>query len=244
VRLIYRTLIPLSIRSFLWRVRNVFSHAVSERLPVAPVLEYEGYWRWRASRGSLAMTHPELVEMCASLMPEHARVLDIGCGSGDFLLALQTRKNVSVIGVDVSEQAVALARQKGLDARVLNVARPFELPEKIDFVILFEVIEHLPDPEQLLLNLKSLRCRIIVSIPNTGYIASRLRLLLGRFPRQWIYHPGEHLRYWTLRDFRVMSAYLGFEIEQVIPLKGFVSLSRYSPGLFAEYLVFVLAPNP
>ena len=82
---------------------------------------------------------------------------------------------------------------------------------------------------------------VLASVPNTGDIASRLRLLFGRFPKQWIVHPGEHVRYWTLRDFKLMASQLGYDIVRVSPLRG-RTLAPYFPGLMSEALVFQMQP--
>ncbi len=244
MKTLYRRLVPLSLRQGLWWVRNMFSYARSEPQPTAPILDYQQYWEWRVSQHATAMAHPEVVDLCAQWIPDNACVLDVGCGSGEFLSALQKRKPIRALGIDISAPAIELARARGIDARVVDVARdPIVISERVDIVTLFEVIEHLPNSEELLLKLKTLHCPLIVSVPNTGYLYARVRLLMGRFPRQWVYHPAEHLRFWTLRDFRQMCEYLGFQVKHIEPLKGAASLRARNPGLFAEYLVFVLHPH-
>ncbi len=108
-------------------------------------------------------------------------------------------------------------------------------------MILSEIIEHVPDPESLLDSLRPFaRQAIIVSIPNTGFHQHRLRLLLGRFPLQWVVTPGEHLRYWTLADFRWWARQIGFEISAEIPYEGTPILKSIYPSLFAAAFVYVL----
>ena len=76
-------------------------------------------------------------------------VLDIGCGRGEFLEMLQAA-GVSGRGIDLSQESVALCRQKGLDAQVADLF-PYlaGLPEgSLDGIFCSQVIEHLP-PERL-----------------------------------------------------------------------------------------------
>ena len=47
------------------------------------------------------------------------RILDLGCGTGELTLALQQR-GCEVVGVDLSPEMVAAAREKGVDARVMD----------------------------------------------------------------------------------------------------------------------------
>jgi 2-polyprenyl-3-methyl-5-hydroxy-6-metoxy-1,4-benzoquinol methylase len=78
-----------------------------------------------------------------------ANVLDIGCGRGEFLEMMQAA-GVAARGIDLSEESVALCRQKGLDAEVADLF-PYlaQLPEEsLGGVFCSQVIEHLP-PERL-----------------------------------------------------------------------------------------------
>jgi SAM-dependent methyltransferase len=55
------------------------------------------------------------------------RVLDAGCGTGEFAERVARVLGVEVVGVDQSERMVELARTRGLEAQVADVRRlPFE----------------------------------------------------------------------------------------------------------------------
>jgi SAM-dependent methyltransferase len=55
-----------------------------------------------------------------------ARVLEVGCGMGEFAERVASELGVSVVAVDQSPRMVELARQRGVDARVGDVcALPF-----------------------------------------------------------------------------------------------------------------------
>jgi 2-polyprenyl-3-methyl-5-hydroxy-6-metoxy-1,4-benzoquinol methylase len=122
------------------------------------------------------------------------------------------------------------------------LAEQFGAGVQFDYIIMSEIIEHLPDPEMLLNALRShVRKGLIVSIPNTGYHQHRLRLLMGRFPLQWVVTPGEHLRYWTRIDFHWWARQLGFRVAREFPYEGTPGLKEAWPNLFAAALVYVLA---
>jgi SAM-dependent methyltransferase len=72
-------------------------------------------------------------------------VLDVGCGTGAFLEGFRER-GVGVAGIDYSEAALAVCRQKRLPIRQHDLERD-ELPEvgTFDVVISTEVAEHLPE---------------------------------------------------------------------------------------------------
>jgi O-antigen chain-terminating methyltransferase len=77
------------------------------------------------------------------------RVLDIGCGRGEFLETMR-ELNVSARGIDLGEESVAQCRQKGLDAEVADLfvylaAKP---DGEFDGIMSSQVVEHLA-PERL-----------------------------------------------------------------------------------------------
>ncbi len=73
------------------------------------------------------------------------RVLDVGCGSGDFL-ELARKEGFEIKGIDLSYEMVKQAKKKGLDAQVKDVC---ECKEKFEAVTaIFDVLNYIP-PNQL-----------------------------------------------------------------------------------------------
>jgi SAM-dependent methyltransferase len=81
------------------------------------------------------------------------RVLDVGCGAGSVAKAVKReRPDLAVSGCDLSESAleVAGADPEGVDFRLATAERlPFGDGE-LDFVWIFDVLEHVDDPERVL----------------------------------------------------------------------------------------------
>jgi SAM-dependent methyltransferase len=104
------------------------------------------------------------------------RLLDVGCGIGDFMLGMRQR-GWEVHGVDPSPKAVALAHQKGL--RVFQ-GQLFDAPyaeQSFDLVTMWDVLEHLHDPSAYLARvaqLLKLRGKFVVTLPNPHSIDFRL----------------------------------------------------------------------
>jgi SAM-dependent methyltransferase len=71
-------------------------------------------------------------------------VIDVGCGSGNLLLALKIR-GVRGVGYEYSAAALALCRQRALDVRRLDIERDPMPSGRADVVISTEVAEHLPE---------------------------------------------------------------------------------------------------
>jgi len=232
-KLIFRPLLLTGIE-----LRKAWKYICERRRMAIEVLDYERYWSL-LGEGRVA----ERFHIFADLIEDGTSVLDVGCGSGVFLQFLaQNKKNVKGFGIDVSAEAVRRAREKGVDSAVVDVAdAEFQLNGVYDYIVLSEILEHIPNPEEVMLKLRgNFRRALLISIPNIGYYPYRLRLLRGSFPLHWGLHPGEHLRYWTVSDFLFWADQLGFRVEKVIASNGFPYLARWWPNLLGNQVVFVV----
>lgn len=80
-------------------------------------------------------------------IPDGAKVLDIGCNSGEFMRMLKEKKRCDVYGVDISAKVVDLAKAKGLNVQVVDADALPMFPDKtFDVVTMMEVLEHFHDP--------------------------------------------------------------------------------------------------
>jgi SAM-dependent methyltransferase len=93
-------------------------------------------------------------------------VLDVGCGLGGYSKALGER-GFECRGLDVVEEYVARARGLGVRADTYDGTRLPVADGGVDTVILVEVLEHLDDPRELLLEARRVaRRNVLVSTPN------------------------------------------------------------------------------
>jgi SAM-dependent methyltransferase len=97
-------------------------------------------------------------------VPAGAKVLEIGCGTGDLLKALAPSRGV---GIDISPAMVAIAREKhpGLTFHVAD-AEDLPLSEPFDYVILSDLIGHLGDVQRAFEEFQKVchpRTRVIVT---------------------------------------------------------------------------------
>lgn len=221
------------VRKLARGVQRIFASPI----PKLGELDYDEYWSTR----SVDEVHPRF-DLIAQLVPPDSRVLDIGCGDGSLLLHLAATRDAAGLGVDISAVAVEHARARGVSCDVVDITDPaYRVPPDIDVVIISEVLEHIPDPEAVLQRIRSHGPEhVIVTVPNTGYLEHRLRLLFGRFPVQWLLHPGEHVRFWTVADFRITAAATGFTVRRVTPALGWFPMARRWPSLFASQIIYDL----
>lgn len=77
------------------------------------------------------------------------RLLDIGCGNGDFLAVARDAGWVAV-GLEPDAQAAATARQRGFDVQVGSLAELADAPASFDAITLNHVIEHVHQPAETL----------------------------------------------------------------------------------------------
>jgi 2-polyprenyl-3-methyl-5-hydroxy-6-metoxy-1,4-benzoquinol methylase len=106
------------------------------------------------ARRELASRAPYLRGLARLVMsePRSARVLDVGCGYGAFLLALREAGFASVEGIDASAQQVELAKRLGLDCvrqdDALDALRG--APDgSWDVIAALDLLEHLTKDEAL-----------------------------------------------------------------------------------------------
>lgn len=205
--------------------------------------EYDAYWRARRRHGMGGINSFQRwrAEWILPRMEEHSTVLDIGCGDGGVLLYLLERKNLKPVAADVSSYALSFLRSKGvstIECDFDDLGSVQELPE-VDYVILFEVMEHMRNPERFLKLIEPrVRRAIFFSLPNTGYYAYRVRMLLGSFVIQWRLHPGEHARFWTRRDLKWWLNELEYgDRSEIAIYEGVPLLNRVWGGLFGMAFV-------
>jgi len=121
-----------------------------------------------------AVTDLEYCPRIARMKPfigdwQQKKVLEIGCAAGSTLELLK-RQGASVQGIEISAQAVKIARTHyGLD--VLH--SPFHAGkfkgEQFDVLLLFDVLEHLPNPGAVLDDIQTLLAPggiVVLTVPN------------------------------------------------------------------------------
>ena len=166
--------------------------------------------------------------------------MDVGCGDGALLKFLMDKSSVTGIGVDMNDSILENAKSLGLktiQCDITHIESLSVLPE-VDYIIGLEILEHMHNPEEFIMKiLPKARKGMIFSFPNTGYYAHRLRLLFGSFPLQWILHPSEHLRYWTVRDVRWWVNSLNLKLNNLILYQGIPTLNKIFPSLFGKGII-------
>jgi GT2 family glycosyltransferase/2-polyprenyl-3-methyl-5-hydroxy-6-metoxy-1,4-benzoquinol methylase/glycosyltransferase involved in cell wall biosynthesis len=154
------------------------------------------------------------LSVLASLVAPGATVLDLGCGSGALGQHLSAIRGCTVDGVTLSEAEATHARPHYRRVVVDNL-ESCDLTgtfagELYDFIVCADVLEHLSRPERVLAACRQLlkpEGRVLISVPNAGYIGLIAELLEGEFLyREEGLLDRTHLRFFTRRS---LARFLG-----------------------------------
>lgn len=166
-------------------------------------------------RSKLDFTSPH--SLALECIESGTRVIDLGAGPGDIAQAL-TANGCSVTVVDIYEPERDV---EGIRVILQDLNDPLTFDaSKYDTILMLDVIEHLANPEDFLMRLRSQfghrPIRLVLSTPNIAFIAQRLSLLFGQF------NYGEsgildrtHTRLFTFRSIKHLLRDAGFKIRVV-----------------------------
>ena len=144
--------------------------------------------------------------------PGNARLLDVGCGEGEFLAAMHAA-GWSVEGVETSSEAVDLARGRGVPATLGTVTTMSLDRASFDAITFRLVFEHLRDPLPALQTCRrALKPggRIWIATPNLDSEGHR------RFGEHWInLQPPRHAVMYTPGSLERLLSDTGFEVVEL-----------------------------
>lgn len=205
--------------------------------------DYKVYWENRGVKIRQRLLEREKIFF--DWIKPKTKVLDVAVGNSGLLSSLKKEKMCEVYAFDISQEAVDAQNNYGVIAERKNISLDdFNIADTYEVLILSEILEHLPLPEALMKKIASKAKFFLVSIPNSAFYKFRLQLLFGRFFKQWIFHPSEHLRFWSHRDFLDWVDSMGFDAVKYEASNGFdigpFKFYKYMPNLFGHQICYLL----
>jgi SAM-dependent methyltransferase len=145
----------------------------------------------------------------APRVPAGGRILDVGCGNGEFMAAAR-EAGYRVTGTDISVPAVELCRSRGLDAVAGDfLTLPFE--GGFDAVTMWDVIEHLTDPAAFVARARSLLRPGGYLVVKTPGVTDRMFAMVRVAPplAGSVLHE-DHIQFFTAGSFARLADRTGF----------------------------------
>lgn len=207
--------------------------------------------------GYYANPRPEML----SFLPQSSKkILDVGCGKGDFAAALKKQPSVEEVwGVDISSSSIEHAKS------LLDTALCTDLTEDVsvlpdhhfDAIYFNDMLEHIVDPKSLLQDLASKLSDdgvVIASIPNIRHFKVLLMLLKDKdFKYEQAGVMDEtHLRFFTKKSMVRLFESADYCIESITPINKSKSvrpklMKLFTLGLIGSdisYLQYVVVAKP
>jgi 2-polyprenyl-3-methyl-5-hydroxy-6-metoxy-1,4-benzoquinol methylase len=143
-------------------------------------------------------------------------ILDIGCGTGEFLKVC-SRAGWNTIGIEPDPGARKFGvEQYGLDVRNEEALKALS-NASWDIISMWHVLEHVPRLNERIEEIKRLlkpKGHIIIAVPNCS---SKDAAKYGRYWAAW--DVPRHLYHFTPKDIRKLISKHGMQVKQVLPMR-------------------------
>lgn len=169
------------------------------------------------------MAYRKRVEFALRFVPNSATVLDFGCGDGRVTKGMLAQAK-KVIGIDISEQAVEVAKKFNNHADITylhTTIEDFSSDLRFDAILMFEIIEHVFNPQLIFQKVNGLlkeKGVLMLSTPNFLRLTRRIKQLYGirQIRMRMGKNPNkigcDHVREYTYGEVKAMLQEAGFDI--------------------------------
>jgi ubiquinone/menaquinone biosynthesis C-methylase UbiE len=192
-----------------------------------------------------------------NIIPDHAVCLEAGCGTGRIMERLISESSISrIIGVDFSLSALQIAlirlddgkeKTNTTDLILADVRRLPLRNEAFDVVISLGVIEHYPDPEDLLIEMRRILKKkgiIFLETPNKGMFglsSTIIQIKASKYGHHDFYTSSELAGLLKRCGFHIFDSYsLDFSWGVANRLHDIWPIILKEKSLLLEYLSFLI----
>ncbi len=199
--------------------------------------------------------------LVARAVARGSRVLDLGCGGGRLLQVLKDERQTVGTGVEIDFASALATLDRGFDVILGAPAGDVDdsgedrglslVPDdSFDTVVLSETLQETQRPHRVLDEVLRVARQAIVTFPNFGFLATRLKLLVtGRMPKnrhlpaEWYDTPNIHL--FTFKDFMDLCRRERIRVRQIHHLAtsfmGRLLIAAGRPNAGAERVIVQIA---
>ena len=190
---------------------------------------------------------PDLAAIAAHVEPG-SRVLDIGCGDGGLMAAIEAEKGCDARGLELDPAQVALCVARGLSVVQGDANTDLaDYPDKaFDYAILSQTLQTATRPDLMLDELLRVGAKAFVSFPNFAHWRTRTALMLGgrmpvtrALPVTW--YETQNIHHVTIEDFRDLAKAKGATIEGSWYFANERAIGPVGANWRAEFAVFELS---
>lgn len=185
--------------------------------------------------------------LIADWIAHRSRVLDLGCGDGVLLAALQQHKQVTGYGIEIDPDNIVTCIERGVNVihTDLDAGLSEFDAESFDYVIMTQTIQAMRFPHLLIEEMLRIGKEGIVTFPNMGHWKCRAQILFGRMPitrhlpNTWYDTPNIHMC--TISDFEDLCAHANIEIlaRAIVDSQHRAKVGiRLLPNLLAEIAIY------
>lgn len=180
-----------------------------------------------------------------------SKVLDLGCGNGEFLQLLQQQREVRGLGLEIDPDNITAAVARGLNILEQNMDAGMEnFPDQsFDTVVMAHALQAVHYPDRVLEEMLRIGRQGIVTFPNFAHWSCRLhlgtrgRMPVSRFmPYNWYDTPNIH--FCTVKDFEALCEERGIRIlarDMVGNTERRPMLASAWPNLFAITAIYLIS---
>jgi methionine biosynthesis protein MetW len=175
----------------------------------------------------------------------NSRVLDLGCGDGEFLQTLQQQLNTSGLGLEIDADNITAAVGRGLNIVEQDLDQGLaNFPDQsFDTVVMAHALQAVHYPDRILDEMLRIGKQGIVTFPNFAHWRCRLhlgtrgRMPVSKFmPHTWYNTPNIH--FCTVRDFESLCVENNIKILAREMVGGSEILAQTWPNLFAVTAIY------
>jgi len=190
-------------------------------------------------------------ELISNWIKPNTRVLDLGCGDGALLKYLRSERNVSGLGLEISDDNIVRCIENGVDVIQADLEgqwHSYFSDYSFDYVLMTQTLQAVRHPDRILDEMLRIANQTIITFYNMGYWKSRWELFNGRMPvttvlpAQW--YETENIHLCTISDFEALCAEKNIRCIKNVGVNHSYQVSpttRWMPNLMSEVALYLLS---